>query len=134
MISLNILNVFAFVRGRIFDFNFEIPHLEYIRTTCLPFHSNFLPIHKPQKEKNHRDFGGLIGRPEDNVFEPTELSVGRAYKVQWKKAKPDYYELARLYWVQGLTQRQVADLTGVRRTRIGAAAKKFKSLFENGAG
>lgn len=24
---------------------------------------------------------------EANVFEPTELSVGRAYKVQWKKIK-----------------------------------------------
>lgn len=67
-----------------------------------------------------------FGRPEDNVFEPTELSVGRAYKVQWKKLKPDYYELARLYWVQGLTQRQVPDAAGVHHATVGTAAKKFK--------
>lgn len=74
------------------------------------------------------------GRGQDNVLEPTELSIGRVYKVQWKKSKPDYYELARLYWVQGLTQRQIADITGVRRTTIAVAAKIFKSLFEDRVG
>jgi len=67
-----------------------------------------------------------IGRPEANVFEPAELSVGRAYKVQWKKEKPNLEELARLYWVNGLTQHQVAERVGVRRATVADAAKKFK--------
>lgn len=75
-----------------------------------------------------------IGRPEANVVEPTVLSIGRVYKVQWKKSKPDYYELARLNWVQGLKQRQVAEITGVRRTTIAAAVKKYKSLFASETG
>ncbi len=66
------------------------------------------------------------GRPEANVVEPTELSVGRAYKVQWKKSKPNLEELARLYWVEGLTQRQIADFVGVRRATVSEAARKFK--------
>ena len=67
-----------------------------------------------------------IGRPEANVFEPTEFSVGRAYKGQWKKEKPNLKELARLYWVDGLTQRQIADFVGVRRATVSEAARKFK--------
>lgn len=60
------------------------------------------------------------------MVEPTELSVGRTYKVQWKKVKPNLEELARLYWVEGLTQRQIADFVGVRRATVSEAAKKFK--------
>jgi len=70
------------------------------------------------------------GRPEANVVEPTEFSVGRAYKVQWKKEKPNLEELARLYWIEGMTQRQIADLIGIRRATVSEAVKKFK-LDEN---
>ena len=66
------------------------------------------------------------GRSDANVIEPTELSIGRVYKVQWKKEKPNLEELARLYWVEGLTQRQISELIGVRRTTVSVAAKKFK--------
>ncbi len=40
---------------------------------------------------------GKIGRPDAIVIEPTELSIGRVYKVQWKKEKPNLKEIARLY-------------------------------------
>jgi hypothetical protein len=72
-----------------------------------------------------------IGGGEDNVLEPTELSIGRTYEVQWKKEKPNLEEIARLYWVDGLTQRQVAERASVRRATVADAAKKFKTLFEN---
>lgn len=60
------------------------------------------------------------------MLEPTELSIGRAYKVQWKKKKPNLEELARLYWVEGFSQRQIADRVGVRRATVGEAARKLK--------
>ena len=66
------------------------------------------------------------GRPETIVIEPTELSIGRVYKVQWKKAMPNLEELTRLYWVDGLTQRQISELIGVRRVIVAEATKKFK--------
>ena len=72
-----------------------------------------------------------FGRREDNVLEPTELSIGRVYEVQWKKEKPNLEEIARFYWVDGLTQRQVAERVSVRRATVADAAKKFKTLFEN---
>jgi predicted DNA-binding protein (UPF0251 family) len=65
------------------------------------------------------------GRPDAIVIEPTELSIGRVYKVQWKKVKPNLEELARLYWVQGLSQRKIAEMAGVRRAIVSDAVKKF---------
>ena len=74
---------------------------------------------------------GKFGRPEANVVKPTELGIGRAYKVQWKKEKPNPEELARLYWVEGLTQVQVAARFRVRRATVAVAAKKFENYFKN---
>lgn len=70
-----------------------------------------------------------FGRSENNVLEPTELSIGRVYKVQWKKEKPNLEEIARLYWVDGLTQRQIAEMVGIRRKKIGESARKYKNSF-----
>lgn len=70
------------------------------------------------------------GRPGANVFEPTELSIGRVYKVQWKKLKPNLEELARLYRVERLTQRQLAEKMGTRRSTVARAAKAFRLDFE----
>jgi predicted DNA-binding protein (UPF0251 family) len=70
-----------------------------------------------------------IGRGEANVVEPTELSIGRVYEVQWKKETANLEEIARLYWVQGMTQRQVAKNMGVRRATVAMATKKYKSLY-----
>jgi hypothetical protein len=67
------------------------------------------------------------GRPEDNVVEPTGLSVGRASKVQWKKEKPNPEELA----VERLTQQQIAVRFKVRRSTVAAAVKKFENYFKN---
>ncbi|MBL7542631.1 MAG: hypothetical protein JNL11_02395 [Bdellovibrionaceae bacterium] len=72
-----------------------------------------------------------FGRGQANVVEPTELSIGRTYKVHWKKDKPNLEMIARLYWVDGLTQRQVAEKVGVRRITVADAAKKYKTIFEN---
>jgi len=69
-----------------------------------------------------------IGRREVNILKPTELSIGRAYKVQWKKEKPNLEELARLYWVQGLSQVEIARLYKIRRATISAAVKKFQPV------
>lgn len=70
-----------------------------------------------------------FGRGQANVLEPTELSAGRTYKVQWNKEKPNLEELARLYWVDGLTQRKIAELFGIRRATVSMASKQFSSLF-----
>lgn len=72
-----------------------------------------------------------IGRPEDNVLKPTELSTGRVYKVQWKKEKPNPEALARLYWVEALTQVQVAARFRVRRATVAVAVKKFENYLKN---
>lgn len=72
-----------------------------------------------------------FGRLDANVIEPTELSIGRAYKVKWKKEKPTPEELARLYWVEGLTQQQVAARFRVRRATVAKAVKKFEEYFNN---
>jgi len=39
---------------------------------------------------------------------------------------PNLEELTRLYWVDGLTQRQISELIGVRRVIVAEATKKFK--------
>lgn len=36
-----------------------------------------------------------------------------------------------MYWVDRLTQHQVAEVAGVRRTTVADAAKKYKTLFDN---
>ena len=69
-----------------------------------------------------------IGRPEANVLEPTQFSVKRIYGVQWKKTIANPEELARLYWVQGLSQVEIARRFKVRRATISMAAKKFRPV------
>jgi predicted DNA-binding protein (UPF0251 family) len=73
----------------------------------------------------------MIGRLETNVVKPTELSIGRAYKVQWKKERPNLEELARLYWIEGLTQQQIAKRFKMRRATIATAVKKYEIHFQN---
>jgi hypothetical protein len=53
-----------------------------------------------------------LGRPEDNVFEPTQFSIKRIYRVQWKKSKINQDELANLYWNQRLIVKDIAARFG----------------------
>lgn len=57
------------------------------------------------------------GRGEANAIEPTQLSVKRVYRVQWKKLI-NQDELAKLYWQDGLTMKQIAERLGVGRTTV----------------
>lgn len=69
----------------------------------------------------------VIGRPEANVVEPTELTLKRAYAVQWKKTTPNPLELAKLYREQGFTQRQIAEKYNIRRSTVAMAIRRCES-------
>jgi hypothetical protein len=64
---------------------------------------------------------------ENNESEVTREIV----VISAKKEKPNPEELARLYWVEGLTQIQVAARFRVRRATVAAATKKFEIYFKN---
>jgi hypothetical protein len=72
----------------------------------------------------------MNGRGQDNVFEPTQFSIKRSYRVQWKKLVINQDELAKLYWNDGLTAAEIAahfgsGLTAVRdRIRLMKAGSK----------
>ncbi len=69
-----------------------------------------------------------FGRPEAIVFKPNPLSIKRIYRVQWKKTIINPEQLAKLYWVDGLTQLEIARMYKIRRATISAAAQKFKPV------
>lgn len=66
------------------------------------------------------------GRGEANVFEPTQFSIKRIYRVQWRKQGLNLDELAKLYWENGLTMMQIANIMGVGRTTVRDNLQKLK--------
>ena len=59
-----------------------------------------------------------IGRREANILEPTQCSVKRIYRVQWKRTSINQDELAKLYWNNGLTVTEIATKLGLARTTV----------------
>ena len=70
---------------------------------------------------------GANGRGEANVFEPTQLSLMRTYRVWWKKQRLNLDELAKLYWEDGLTMAQIAEKLRVGRTTVRDNLRKISS-------
>lgn len=80
------------------------------------------------------DFLSLkIGRGEANVFEPTQFSIKRTYRVQWKKQGPNPDELAKLYWGQGLTITEISTRLGAPRTTVHDAIERLKFQHMGGS-
>jgi hypothetical protein len=69
-----------------------------------------------------------IGRGEDNVFEPTQFCIKRIYRVQWKKPSINQDELAKLYWNDGLTAKEIAARHGIGLTTVKKSIRRVKLL------